>query len=491
MCASLVFRDTSLVRGHNILAIGAALVWLLVPPVSSAQQPAVLPPDNHNSIARELGPAPDKLDIRPAARDDEIQLRLHSVLTATGWFANSTVRVETGVVLLAGEVDSPEVKKWAGDLARNTQGVVAVANKIQIRKKSLWDFSPAWSGLRDMWSSFIGALPLLVFALATLALSALAGVVATRGANQLLQLRIRARLLRSVAAHAAGVLVFLVGAYIVLRISGLTQLALTLLGGTGLVGLALGIAFRTIAENFLASISLSIQRPFEPGDLIEVAGVTGYVQQLNLRTTILMNLDGNLVQIPNATVFNSTLCNFTTNPERRTSFEVGIGYDDSIQTAQEIVREVLAAHPAVLQEPAPAVLVESLGRSTVNLHIYFWLNGRDHSWQKVLSSVIRLVKLAFQKHGISMPDEAREVIFPLGVPVHVLQAPAESDGQAESGEKDANTPGTAPADASSEVSSKAEDGLSSEAADLEKQARKTPLRESENLLRTASDPIKE
>lgn len=73
---------------------------------------------------------------------------------------------------------------------------------------------------------------------------------------------------------------------------------------------------------------------------------------------------------------------------------------------------MLANHPAVLNNPEPSVLADSLGTVTVNLRVYFWLNGREHSWLKVRSSVIRLVKLAFQKHGISMPDEAREVVFP-------------------------------------------------------------------------------
>ena len=156
-------------------------------------------------------------------------------------------------------------------------------------------------------------------------------------------------------------LVFLFGIYIVLRVSGLTQLALTVVGGTGLIGLAVGIAFRDITENFLASIFLSMQRPFETGDLVEVTGVTGYVQQLNVRTTILMTLDGNLVQIPNASVYKSNLRNFTTNSNRREDFVVGIGYDDSINEAQEIARKVLADHPAVLNDPEPSVLADSLG----------------------------------------------------------------------------------------------------------------------------------
>jgi small-conductance mechanosensitive channel len=259
---------------------------------------------------------------------------------------------------------------------------------------------------------------------------------------------------------------------------------LTVVGGTGLIGLVVGIAFREITENFLASIFLSMQRPFETGDLVEVSGVTGYVQQLNMRTTILMTLDGNLVQIPNASVYKSNLCNFTTNSNRREDFVVGIGYDDAINEAQEIARKVLADHPAVLNDPEPSVLADSLGRSTVNLRIYFWLNGREHSWLKVRSSVIRLVKRAFQKHGISMPDEAREVVFPQGVPVTVLDGkPADAHGAMPTKRLLAESPH----EELDVVSTKAEAGLYSEAVVIEEQARQAQLlTEGENLLQVSS-----
>jgi len=229
---------------------------------------------------------------------------------------------------------------------------------------------------------------------------------------------------------------------------------------------------------------LSMQRPFGTGDLIEVAGVTGFVQQLNVRTTVLMSLDGNLVQIPNATVYKSTLRNFTANPNRREDFVVGIGYDDPIDEAQEIARRVLADHPAVLNEPEPWVLADGFGSATINLRIYFWLDGRKHSWLKVRSSVIRLVKRAFQQHGISMPDEAREVVFPKGIPVTLLDGKPELTAATDSPER----PG-APTSENSAVSTKAEAGLSSEAAVIEEQARRAkPLDEGENLLKASPAP---
>lgn len=429
----------------------------------------------------DLAPATAKVDIKPVARDEEIGQRLQSVLDATGWFIEPQIEVREGVVFLNGHAETDELKKWAGDLARNTQDVVAVANRMEVLEPSVWDFSPASSGLLALWRDVIRSLPFFLFGLLILALSAGVGVVATRVARTFLQLRVQANLLRNVMARSVGIAVFLFGVYIILRVSGLTQLALTVVGGTGLVGLAVGIAFRDITENFLASIFLSMQRPFETGDLVEVTGITGYVQQLNVRTTILMTLEGNLVQIPNATVYKSNLRNFTTNANRREDFSVGIGYDDSINEAQEIARKVLADHPAVLNDPEPSVLADSLGTSTVNLRVYFWLNGREHSWLKVRSSVIRLVKLAFQQHGISMPDEAREVVFPQGIPVTMLHG--KTGGKQEVVAVKPH-PAPPPCDAIDAASTKAEGGLSSEAGVIKEQARHVqPLNDGENLLK--------
>lgn len=433
----------------------------------------------------DLAPAPAKVDVNPVAHDAEIGKRLQSVLDATDWFKDPQVRVEEGVVFLSGRVDSDALKKWAGDLARNTQDVVAVANGMEVTQPSAWDFSSTRSGLSVLWRDFIRSLPFLAFGLFILALSIGAGALATRAARAFLQRRIRARLLRNVVAYGVGVLVVLTGAYIILRVSGLTQLALTVIGGTGLIGLAVGIAFRDITENFLASIFLSMQKPFETDDLVEITGVTGYVQQLNMRTTVLMTLDGNLVQIPNASVYKTNIRNFTANANRREDFVVGIGYEDSINEAQEIARKVLADHPAILNDPEPSVLADSLGQATVNLRVYFWLNGREHSWLKVRSSVIRLVKLAFQQHGISMPDEAREVVFPNGVPVTMR------DGKSRESTSDVRSvkrlPDTSPHEELDAPSTKAEGGLSSEAGVIEEQARRVqPLNSGDNLLMSAS-----
>ncbi len=429
--------------------------------------------------------APTRIDVKPLARDHEIRERLKDILKATEWFMAPEVRVIDGVVFLEGMTETGEFKKWAGDLARNTQDVVAVVNQIKLKEPSLWDFQPAFNGLREQWQGILRGSPFILFGLLTLAVALGVARLSSRVARISLRRRDINTLLQDVIARGVGLVVFLVGLYIVFQVAGLTTVALTVMGGTGLLGIVLGIAFRDITENLLASIFLSLQNPFRNGDLIEIAGIEGFVQALTIRATVLMTPDGNHVQIPNATVYKSNIRNYTSNPNRRSEFTVGIGYDDNVQSAQEMVLKILADHPVVLKEPEPWVLVDNLGKSTVDLRIYFWIDGGQHSLVKVKSSVIRLVKRAFQDAGISMPDEARELIFPEGVPVRMIEPERPEEGRTRPIHKKASQKFEGePA----MVSTDSEGGLRSEAEGIREQARqsRTP-EEGQDLLKPSSD----
>jgi small-conductance mechanosensitive channel len=273
-------------------------------------------------------------------------------------------------------------------------------------------------------------------------------------------------------------LVFLLGLYIVFHIAGLASIALTVLGGTGLLGIVLGIAFRDITENFLASIFLSIQNPFHAGDRVEINGTTGFIQRLTVRATLLMTLDGNHLQIPNSTVYKSSFLNFTSNPNQRTTFTIGIGYDDSITKAQKVGAKILEDHPAVLKEPEPWILLDKLAASTVNLQFYFWVNAHKHELLKVKSSVLRLIKTAYKEEGISMPDEAREMVFPNGVPVQITR-----DSPTYSETKDKIDKETQPSE-DSKVAAEGEGKLENNDEEIRKQARQSRSpEEGENLLK--------
>ena len=362
------------------------------------------------------GPVRD-IAIDPVARDEEIADRIAEILGATGWYVDAEVTVSDGIVCLDGSTETEDRKIWARDLASKTQDVVAVVNRISVDPDVDWSFAPAITALTNVAERLVTALPLAVLALIVLPLTWWLSALAARGLRRWLLGRVESPFLRSVVARLLALPIFFVGLYVVLQAAGLTQIALSLVGGAGVIGIVVGFAFRDIAENFLASLLLSIRQPFRAGDFIEVQGMQGTVNSMNTRSTVLISLDGNHIQIPNAVVFKNVITNFTASPERRDHVLIGIGYDASITDAQDIMQRVLAGHEAVMTEPPPMVLVEALGSSTVNIVAYYWVDIARFSLPKVKSSLLRLLKKSLMEAGISMPDDAREVIFPQGVPV--------------------------------------------------------------------------
>lgn len=363
----------------------------------------------------------DEVQVDPINSDQRIETRLQEIMEATGWFTDPEVKVDRGVAFLSGTSDTKGHREWAESTAIKTSDVVAVVNRLKVAELPLWNFAPAIASLKQLGREATGVLPLVLVALAVAILSyflARAGAGLTRWFTRS---RIDSALLRQVVGNVVGVLIFIIGVYVALRVSGLTRLAVTLLGGTGLVGLALGFAFRDIAENYLASILISLNHPFRVGDLIEVEGAKGFVRKVTTRGTVLNTLDGNQIQMPNSTVYKGKIVNYTATPLSRRDFTVGIGFEDSIVEAQEIVMSVLDDHIGVVNDPAPIAIVESLGSATVNLRVYYWFDQTTHSPLKVSSSVIRLVKQKLTDAEITMPDEARELVFPRGVPVQMVE----------------------------------------------------------------------
>ncbi len=436
----------------RILAVGAvalALSGFAVAQDTAPGKPEVAPPDQ--TVA-----------VDPVARDGQIERRIARILTATGWYRDLRVQVTEGVVFLDGDTDGGEHRTWARDLAAKTQDVVAVVNRITVTPVMNWTFRPALAKLTELLRTGIATLPLLVIALVIMPLAAYASILVARVGDWLFENRLASPFLRRVLARAIAVPVFLVGLYVVLQVAGLTQLALSVLGGAGVFGIIVGFAFRDIAENFLASLLLSMRQPFRRGDYIQVGAYEGTVLSMNSRSTLLLSNEGNHIQIPNAAIFKGTIVNFTAAPARREMLEVGIGYDASIPRAQQIILEVLESHDAVLNEPEePLVLVDSLGSSTVNLRAYFWFDGRAYSVLRVRSALLRLVKQALEDNAISMPDAAREVIFPEGVPLLDRRAPGAPP-------RTEASPAAQPAEEAGQSATEAEGGLTSEQQSLER-----------------------
>ena len=468
MKPSFTLHFSHIRRVIGCLAILLALALLFAAgPVQSQTSPSTFD-SPASDPQREVSVAPD-------VRDSEITDRLRRILVASEWFDPLTVSVREGIVFIDGQAETEERKEWARQLALRTEGVVAVVNRIEVNPQISWDLTPTWREIERLANQVQWFAPLTVVSLLILLLAWILSRGVAALARHSLRRRIMSPLLLNLVARSLSIPVILIGLYLVLQVAGLTRLAITVLGGTGLIGIVLGLAFREIAANSLASILLSIRNPFRAGDWIQVSGHQGIVQNLNMRTTVLLTLDGNHVQIPNALVYESVIENFSTNPNRRSDFVVGIGYDDSIQEAQNVIVHALRTHPAVLDDPEPSALVDELGSSTVNIRVRFWFDGKLYSVFKVRSALMRQVKRALQDAGISMPDAAREIIFPDGVPVR--QAPAGKRGTEVAPQRSARESRDA------EVATLGEGDLISESGELERQADVADLSNTgENLL---------
>lgn len=370
------------------------------------------------------------VSVEPIARDEEIAQRIVEIMRSTGWYKFSRVEVKDGIVFLDGRTTSADHKLWARNLASQTQDVVAVVNRIQVIQEANWSFAPALSEIKSLGNQIVTSLPLILLAIIILPFTWWLSTLAAKALRRWLLGGIASPFLRDIVARALALPIFLLGLFVVLQVAGLTQIAVSVIGGAGVLGIVVGFAFRDIAENFLASLLLSIRRPFRAGDYIEVAGMAGSVRAMNTRSTVLLSPEGNHIQIPNATIFKSTIVNYTTSANRRDTVVIGVGFDVSVARAQNLILEVIAAHEAVLNEPEPMILVDGLGSSTINIKAYYWINAHDFSVLKVKSALLRQITKCLTDAGVSMPDDAREVIFPQGVPVVQLEGAAEKSAMA-------------------------------------------------------------
>ena len=275
-----------------------------------------------------------------------------------------------------------------------------------------------WYEAEQYWQSFIERLPMIGIGLTLL-------VIIILIARPLSQLLIRpitvvssSLLIKVVTRRLVNFLIILFGFYLFLRFAGLSEFAIAILSGTGVLGLIIGFAFKDIAENFISSLLLSVQKPFKIDDVIEIDGRIGVVKQVTARATTLVDFNGDHIQIPNATVYKNVIRNLTANPKSRGQFIIGIGYDSSIVQAQQLAMKELDNTDAVLKNPEPQVLVDVLASSTINLKVYFWIDTHQYSIHKVASFLMRTIMREFEQQGISMPDDAREIIFPEGIMVH-------------------------------------------------------------------------
>lgn len=187
-------------------------------------------------------------------------------------------------------------------------------------------------------------------------------------------------------------------------IAALDQLGVdttSLIALLGAAGLAVGLALQGSLQNFAAGVMMTVFRPFKIGDFIDAGGVTGIVEHMAIFSTTLKTGDNREIIIPNGQIYAGAITNFSARDTRRIDMVFGIGYDDDMLTAKQIMEEILQKHELILADPEPVVAVAELADSSVNFNVRPWVKSDDY-WD-VRSDLIETIKLAFDKNGISIP----------------------------------------------------------------------------------------
>ncbi len=180
-----------------------------------------------------------------------------------------------------------------------------------------------------------------------------------------------------------------------------------LLAGFGIAGVIIGFALQDTLSNFASGMMILIYRPYDVGDLINAAGVTGRVSHMSLVSTTVKTLDNQRLIIPNNKIWGDTINNITVEQERRVDMTFGIGYGDDIPKAEKILTDIVMAHPKVKQFPEPMIKLHTLGESSVDFIVRPWAAPLDY-WD-VYWDITREVKMQFDAQGVSIPFPQRDV----------------------------------------------------------------------------------
>jgi small conductance mechanosensitive channel len=181
----------------------------------------------------------------------------------------------------------------------------------------------------------------------------------------------------------------------------------SLLAVLGAAGLAVGLALKDSLANFSSGVMIIIFRPFKDGDFVEAGGSAGVIQHIGIFSTVMHTGDNRQIIIPNSAIFGGTIVNVSANPTRRIDLVIGIGYDDDIKKAKQILLDIMDKDDRILKDPAAAVAMAELADSSVNFNVRPWVNSGDY-WA-VRADLLETIKATFDEQNISIPYPQQDV----------------------------------------------------------------------------------
>ncbi len=213
---------------------------------------------------------------------------------------------------------------------------------------------------------------------------------------------------RSLAENVAGVLVWVLAIALAFTVAGFGGVIAAFGVFAGAIVLAIGFAAQELLGNFVAGIFILKDRPFTVGDWIEWSGGEGRVEDIDLRVTRVRTFDNERITVPNSDLANEAVKNPVAYDKLRQKFVFGIGYDDDIDHAKDVILDEARQHDEILDDPAPDIRVTELADSYVGLQTRFWIGepGRGN-FTRIRSELVQAVKERLDAEAIDMPYPVR------------------------------------------------------------------------------------
>lgn len=175
----------------------------------------------------------------------------------------------------------------------------------------------------------------------------------------------------------------------------------------GAAGLAIGLALQGTLQNIAAGFMLLMLRPFKVGDFVDASGISGTIKEVHLFTTDMQTADGVFMVVPNSSLWNASITNFSRNPTRRINLTMGISYNDDVAKGRGLLLELMEKDERILADPAPQTMVIELAGSSVNIAMRCWVNTDDY-WG-VLFDLTENSKEKLESAGMSIPYPQQDV----------------------------------------------------------------------------------
>lgn len=343
-------------------------------------------------------------------KDNDIRQRINGIFSEIEGLQAVTVNVTQGVVTLAGETANEKKAQQAINLTNRLTDVVTVDDNINRTLDVQENVSTVYQGLKAQLENLVKALPLLLVGIVIFALVTWFGSWLSRR-KKMWQRLTPNPFVAELLSQTIKVIFIIFGLILALSLIGAETVLGTLLGGAGVIGIAVGFAVKDTIENYIASLMLSIRQPFRARDQVVINGQEGIVVRLTSRATILMTLDGNQLRIPNAEVFKGTILNYTKNPERRFTFELGVDANDDPLAAIKVGLDAIDTLAFVLEEPKAIAVITNVGDSNIVLEFQVWVDQSETDFAKARSIAIRETKHALENEGFSLPEPIYRLRF--------------------------------------------------------------------------------